>query len=121
MFDVGSVRLFLFFCFSKMPSSIFVLSTTTSSNYVLCLVPMVSEMCAFFCFFHVVHGSRELCHIQPSNLRLLYVSSMGKHGGVVSGHVLYDPGASLCHLQAVHTTWEVLRCKSEKILSGIPE
>lgn len=64
-------------------------------------------------YFLLVYGSRELCHIQPSNLWLLHVPSMGKHGGVVSGHVLNGPGASLRHLQAVHTAWKVLRCKSE--------
>lgn len=69
--------------------------------------------------FLIVYGGGELCHIQPSNLRLLRVSSMGKHGGVVSGHVLNDPGASLRHLQAVHAAWKVLRCKSELRRLGI--
>lgn len=38
---------------------------------------------------------------------------MGEHGGMVSGHVLHDHGASLRHLQAVHPTWKVLWRESE--------
>lgn len=59
-----------------------------------------------------VHGGGELCHVQPSSLRLLHVSSLGKHGGLVSGHVLHDNGALVRHLQAVQAAWEVLWCKS---------
>lgn len=55
-----------------------------------------------------VHGGGELCHLQPSSLRLLHVSSLGEHGGLVSGHVLHDTGASVRHLQAVHAAREVL-------------
>lgn len=60
-----------------------------------------------------VHGGGELCHVQPSSLRLLHVSSLGKHGGLVSGNVLHGNGALVRHLQAVHAAWEVLWRKSE--------
>lgn len=62
-------------------------------------------------FSLAVYGGGELCHLQPPRLRLLHFPSVGKHGGVVSGHVLHVHGASLRHLQAVRAAREVLQRK----------
>lgn len=58
-----------------------------------------------------VYGGGELCHLQPPRLRLLHFPSVGKHGGVVSGHVLHVHGAPLRHLQVVCAAREVLQRK----------
>lgn len=60
-------------------------------------------------FSPAVYGGGEFCHLQPPCLRFLYFPSVGKHGGVVSGHVLHVHGAPLRHLQAVCATWKVLQ------------
>lgn len=65
-------------------------------------------------FSLAVYGGGELCHLQPPRLRLLHFPSVGKHGGVVSGHVLHVHGAPLRHLQAVRAAWEVLQCMLQR-------
>lgn len=61
-----------------------------------------------------VYGCGKLRHLQPPCLRLLHVSCLGEHGGVVPGHVLHVHGAPLRHLQAVRTAREVLQRKRRR-------